>query len=440
MQPIRARRRTIHVLLGLTVLAALLVVSPSCGLWSEAPDLPTASLEGRGRSRPTEREPGAVGIDVQVIVESSNEFALDLYARLRRESSDNLFLSTGSLSAALAMTYAGARGETADEMARVLHFRLPPEKLHPAFGDLRQYGNAETHGRGYRLSVANRLWGRKGMTFLPGFLTVIRDDYGGDLERVDFLNRTESARRRINAWVEEQTQRKIRALIPQGLLDGMTRLLLTNAVYFKGDWTKPFRRDVTQVAPFHISTRQQTDVHLMGLIDHFRYRAGDGVKVLELTYGNADLAMVALLPDEIEGLPDLEGKLTTDNLSRWLSDLQAREVRVFLPRFRLNSQLQLADALKSMGMRRVFTPGEADLSGMSSEQGLFLSAVVHKAFVDANEEGTEAAAATGDVAAKAPEGIEEPAVFRADHPFVFLIRDNRTGSVLFLGRLVNPQG
>ena len=171
----------------------------------------------------------------------------------------------------------------------------------------------------------------------------------------------------------------------------------------------------------------------------FRYWAGDGLKVLELPYGRGDLAMLILLPDEIEGLSALEAKLTADNLSRWQSGLRKQEVRVFLPRFKLTSQFQLAEVLKAMGMSRVFTPGEADLSGMSSEQELFVSAVIHKAFVDVNEEGTEAAAATG-VEVKSVAAIEGPAVFRADHPFVFLIRDNRTGGILFLGRLANPRG
>jgi serpin B len=219
----------------------------------------------------------------------------------------------------------------------------------------------------------------------------------------------------------------------------MTRLVLTNAIYFKGEWTERFRKELTQVGPFRISARHQTDVPLMYRQDDFRYWAGDGLKVLELPYGTGDLAMLVLLPDEIEGLSALEAKLTTDNLSRWQSGLPKQEVRVVLPRFKLTSQFQLAEVLKAMGMSRVFTPGEADLSGMSSEEELFVSAVIHKAFVDVNEEGTEAAAATG-VEAKTAAAIEGPAVFRADHPFMFLIRDNRTGGILFLGRLVNPRG
>src|SRR5262249_46795734 len=237
----------------------------------------------------------------------------------------NLFFSPGSLSTALAMTSAGAKGETASQMAKVLHFTLPQEKLHPAFGDLRRYWNAESQERGYRLSVANRLWGQEGFHFLPGFLAITREHYGAELAQVDFARQTEPARQRINAWVEEQTQGKIPDLIPPGVLGDMTRLVLTNAIYFKGEWTERFRKEATQMAPFRISAGQQTDVPLMYRTDDCRYWAGDGLKVLELPYGKGDLAMWVLLPDEIEGLSALEAKLTTDNLSRWQSGLRKQE-------------------------------------------------------------------------------------------------------------------
>ena len=442
MPPVRRVQQTIHGPFGLNLLALLmLIVGPSCAPTSDAQERPTAAPgEDRGRSQPIQREAGAVSADVRAVVEGNNRFALDLYGRLRSGRPGNLFFSPGSLSTALAMTYAGARGQTAEQMAQVLHFRLPPEKLHPAFSDLRRAWDADGEEAGYQLSVANRLWGQEGFDFRPEFLATTRESYGAELAQVDFARQAEPARQRINTWVEEQTQGKIRDLIPPGVLDAMTRLVLTNAIYFKGDWAEPFQKSATKDAPFHVTARQQADVPLMHRQDDFRYWAGDGVKVLELPYGKGDLAMLALLPDEIEGLAALEAGLTAENLSRWLSGLRKREVRVSLPRFTLTSQFQLADVLGAMGMTRAFTPGEADLSGMSSEEELFLSAVVHKAFVDVNEEGTEAAAATG-VAVKAVAAIPaEPVVFRADHPFVFLIRDNRTGSILFLGRLVNPRG
>jgi serpin B len=390
--------------------------------------------------QPIDGEAGARRAAVRAVVEGNNRFALDLYARLRTGGSGNLFFSPGSLSTALAMTSAGARGRTAEQMAEVLHFRLPQEELHRAFAALQVTWAADGQEAGYRLSVANRLWGQEGFDFRPAFLATTREHYGAELAQVDFARQAEQSRRWINAWVKEQTQGKIRDLIPPGVLDAMTRLVLTNAIYFKGDWTEPFRKEATQEAPFHVSARQQANVLLMHRQDDLRYWAGDGLKVLELPYGKGNLAMVVLLPDEVEELADLEDQLTSENLTRWLSGLRKQEVRVSLPRFTLTWQFQLADVLKAMGMDRAFTPGEADLSGMSSEEELFLSAVIHKSFVDVNEEGTEAAAATG-VAVKAVSAIPEgPVEFRADHPFVFLIRDNRTGSLLFLGRLRNPRG
>jgi serpin B len=421
MQPIRAPDRTSHSLFGLYILALMFIVGSSCNCTSDDCDRP----------------PTTPGTDVQAVAEDNNQFALDLYARLRTEHTENLFFSPGSLSTALAMTYAGARGQTAEQMAQVLHIRLPQEKLHPAFRDLRRYWNVKGKDRGFQLNVANRLWGQQDFHFLPGFLAITRDDYGAEIAQVDFLRQTDQARQRINAWVEEKTQGKIQDLIPPGVLDTLTRLVLTNAIYFKGVWIEPFGKEATQAAPFHVSARRQTDVPLMYRKNDTRYWAGDGLKLVELPYGKGDLAMVVLLPEEIEGLSALEAKLTTDNLSRWQSGLRKQQVQVYLPRFKLTSQFGLKDVLKAMGMTRAFNSEEADYSGMSNGPKLFLSAVIHKAFVVVNEEGTEAAAATAiDDRIKSA----MPPVFRADHPFVFLIRDNRTGSLLFLGRLVNPQG
>jgi serpin B len=418
MQTIRTVQRTCPALSGLRLLALMLSICPSCAPKSDRPPEPPSA-------------------DVRAVAGDNNRFAFDLYARLRTGQSGNLFFSPASLSTALAMTYAGARGQTAEQMAQVLHFAQPQEKLHPAFGELPRYWGVGAKERGYRLSVANRLWGQQGYHFLPGFLAVTREQYGAELAQIDFARQTELARRRINAWVEEQTQSKIRDLISPGVFGPLTRLVLTDAIYFKGDWAEPFRKEATQVAPFQISAGQKTDVPLMYRKDDFRYWAGDGLKVLELPYGEGDLAMLVLLPEEIEGLSALEARLTTDNLARWQSGLRKQEVRVHLPRFALTSQFQLAGVLKAMGMTRAFTPGEADLSGMSSEEELFVSAVIHKAFVDVNEEGTEAAAATA-IAIEARAAPREPTVF-CDHPFVFLIRDNRTGSILFLGRLMDPR-
>jgi serpin B len=374
---------------------------------------------------------------VRGVAEANNRFALDLYSRLRTGRGDNLFFSPASLSIALAMTYAGAKGETAEQMTQVLHFRLPQEKLHPAFRDLRRYWAVKAKDRGFQLSVANQLWGQQDYHFLPGFLAITRENYGAEMARVDFVRQKEEACQRINAWVEEQTHGKIRDIIAPGVIDSMTQLVLTNAIYFKGEWAESFRKAATQHAPFHISARQQVEVPLMHQSHRFRYGDRDGVKVLELTYGKGDLAMLILLPDTIDGLSALESKLTTENLSRWLASSGSRMVEVSLPRFKMTAEFRFKDVLSAMGMSRAFTHGEADFSGMSTGS-LFISEVIHKASAEVNEEGTEAAAATGVIMTSIKAIV--PAEFRADHPFVFLIRDNRTGSILFLGRLVNPLG
>ncbi len=374
------------------------------------------------------------------VVEGNSQFALDLYGKLRSQPG-NLFFSPSSISTALAMTYAGARGETAQQMARVLHFPAPQEKLPEAFESLRKSLKSESEKPGYQLSVANRLWGQEGFHILPDFLAITRDSYQAELALVDFAGNTEGARAIINQWVEAQTREKIKDLLPRGTLTPLTRLVLTNAIYFKGDWTRPFRKEATREEDFHVSADKTTRAPLMHMKEDFRFGAVDGLKILDLPYGKGDLSAIVVLPDAIDGLPALEEKLTLKNLTGWMATLGRQKVDVFLPRFQLTSQFSLNRALEEMGMPQAFDQGQADFSGMSTEEKLFISAVVHKAFVDLNEQGTEAAAATAVVMrALAVMVPKPPAVFRADHPFLFLIVDNRTRSILFLGRVVNPQG
>lgn len=376
------------------------------------------------------------------VVQGNNQFALELHKRLAKQPG-NLFYSPASLSMALAMTYAGARGETAAEMAKVLHFSADPDRLHEAFAEIRKGLNDAGAGANgsHRFHLANRLWGQEGYHFLPGFLARTLDAYGAELAPVDFAHEPERAREVINAWVAEKTEGKITDLIPRGVLDGLTRLVLTNAIYFKGDWTKPFSKAATRDDRFTVPGKDVVNVPLMFKSDDFGFRSGDGLKILELPYGKRDLSAVVLLPDATDGLTNLEARLTAQELDRWLRELHRRKVQVFLPRFKLTSQFSLRDVLADMGMHLAFDEDRADLSGISTEDKLYLSAVVHKAFVDVNEEGTEAAAATGVIAATRAAVIrEEPAVFRADHPFLFLIRDHRSGSLLFVGRVVNPRG
>ncbi len=378
--------------------------------------------------------------EMSAVISGNNQFATDLYVRLKDKTSGSLFFSPYSVSAALAMTYAGAAGETGKQMAEVLRFTVPEPQLHEAMAGLSKALLADTR-KGYQLRVANRLWGQKGFDFLPEFLQTTRRYYGAELGIVDFAQSTETVRQEINQWVEKQTEEKIKELLAPGVLDPKTRLVLTNAIYFKGDWQKQFNKKTTKDAPFHVSADKEVTVPMMRQTEQFGYRAVVDLQVLEMPYAKGELSMIVLLPKEIEGLPQLEKKLTQANLQEWTKGLRRQKVIVYVPRFKMTSQLGLKDTLRAMGMTLAFDDRKADFSRMSRGEGLYISAVIHKAFVDVNEEGTEAAAATGVVMMPlaAPVEREEPPTFRADHPFLFLIWDNQTGSLLFMGRVTNPK-
>ena len=381
-----------------------------------------------------------------LIVEGNNVFGLELYAKLRSQGG-NLFVSPYSISTALAMAHAGARGQTAVQMAEVLHFPVVAA-LSPAPMDQQQFASAygriikDLNERGrkgaYTLNVANALWGQKGFGFLKEFLELVRANYGGQLSEVDFVKEAEPARKTINAWVEKQTNGKIKDLIPQGVLDSMTRLVLTNAIYFKGNWARQFEKNQTRDAPFTLADGQKIDTPTMNQTAQFGYMEADTFQGLELPYVGKELSMVILLPKEPNGLESLEKSLTAESLAQWLSRLFTREVVVCVPKFKATTQFSLGSVLRSMGMADAFS-GNADFSGMDGKKDLCISAVIHKAYVDVNEEGTEAAAATGVVMRLTSIGPSEKPIFRADHPFLFLIRDKKSGGILFIGRVMNPK-
>jgi serpin B len=378
-------------------------------------------------------------MDVSGIVEGGSQFALDLYQQLRTEEG-NLFFSPSSISTALAMTYAGAAGQTEAEMAKTLHFQMPEDQLHDGMRALQAFWITPDKKKGIRLNLANRLWGQESYEFLPEFLRLTRDNYGAELARLNF-SESEGARQTINGWVEEQTESKITDLLPVGVLSSDTKLVLTNAVYFHGIWADPFEKEATKDEDFYLTVTDKVPVPMMNRLDEFRYGAIDDLQILELPYGDGSLSMVVLLPKEVDGLADLEAKLTIQNLQRWTESAQGeREVKVQLPKFKTTSQFQMSSTLRAMGMKSAFD-ATADFSGMTGGKDLFISAVIHKAFVDVNEEGTEAAAATGvmmETESALIEEQKEPPVFRADHPFVFMIQDNRNQAILFLGRITNP--
>ncbi len=375
--------------------------------------------------------------DVKPIVTGNTAFALDLYGKLRTQEG-NLFLSPYSISTALAMTYGGARGDTEKQMAATLRFTVPQEQLHLGFAALQSRLNAVQQKSKIKLAVANSLWPQKGYEFLPDFVALCRDRYEAKPTAVDYAGATEAARKQINDWVEAKTNRKIQELFKPGVLDAQTRLVLANAIYFKGDWATPFDKQFTQELPFFLANGKQVTAPLMTRQAHFGYAATADLQVLDLPYAGNALSMAILLPAKADGLAALEAQLTVAKLDGWLKALRNREVNVVLPKFKTTAEFSLGATLQSLGMRDAFAAGQADFSGMTGKKDLFISAVVHKAFVEVNEEGTEAAAATGVGMALTAAMPQEPPVFRADHPFLFLIRDNQTGSILFLGRVVDP--
>jgi serine protease inhibitor len=371
------------------------------------------------------------------IAESNSRFAIDLYGQLRA-GDGNLFCSPYSASAALAMTYAGARGETATQMAKALEFDLPESEVHPAFAELQESLNAVQEKGQVQFAIANSLWPQSGLALKPDFLALCQKYYDTSIRPVDYEGDTEGARKIINDWVEQQTNRKITDLLKPGMLLPATRLVLVNAIYFKGKWDKPFDSSKTQDQPFHVSADQTITAPLMYQKDDFGYAEFPDLQVLELPYRGHDLSMVVLLPRDANGLGALETKLTADNLAAWTKDLSEEKVCVFLPKFTTTQEFSLSHALMAMGMTDAFSR-KADFSGMDGRKDLFISEVIQKAFVKVDEEGTEAAAATGVVMLGMAVQAEKPIpVFRADHPFLFLIRDNRTDSILFLGRIINP--
>jgi len=481
----------------------------------------------------------------KTLIEGNNAFAFEVYGKLKGQEG-NLFLSPYSISTALAMTYAGARGNTEAEMAKAMHFDLGQEGLHGAYKGLigTLNGGAKANG-GYELSVANALWAQKDYAFRKEYFDLVRGNYGAGVENLDFAGATEEARKAINAWVEKETKDKIRELIKPGVLNAATRLVLTNAIYFKGKWEYPFEAKQTRDGEFTVAEGKKTTAPMMNQTKEFKYWEGDGVQVLELPYATAEaaggeqppmtimpgrmicspeckaklqanydtmqqcpvckkaqcsvackmcikcarekgvcevcgkklrsgmegrprrepaggglekmrqgdtggapvargaaaesgLSMVIVLPKETDGLGKVEEVLTAAKVEEWIGKLRSERVAVSLPKFKMTSEFGLRDVLSGMGMKDAFVYGKADFSGMDGSHELYIGAVIHKAYVDVNEEGTEAAAATAVVmdagAAPAP-----PKEFKADHPFFFVIRDRNTGSVLFVGRVVEPK-
>jgi serpin B len=366
-------------------------------------------------------------------VRGNTAFAAALYRKLA-QAEGNLFFSPHSISTALAMTWGGARGRTADQMAEVLHFG--GGDAHAGFERLAgQIEKAKSKGE-IEIAIANSIWPQEGYAFLPEYVALLKKRYGVTVTPVDYGTAAEAARAKINAWVAEKTRENIQNLIPRGVLTPLVRLVLVNAIYFKGDWAEQFEKKATHPAPFVLGGGRTAKVQMMHRKGQYGYMEDDSAQVLELPYAGGALSMVVVLPREADGLAKLEAGLTAERLQMWAGRMGRREVRVFMPRFKLETSFRLDEALKEMGMPDAFDDQKADFSGMDGRKWLYIGAVLHKAFVEVNEEGTEAAAATA-VIMMGRAAVREM-VFRADHPFLFLIRHNASGSVLFLGRVSDP--
>jgi serpin B len=379
--------------------------------------------------------------DIKNLVDGNNAFALDIYQTLRSESG-NLILSPFSISLALAMTYAGARGETETQMADVLHF-TSQDKVHPAFNALdlaleKEPVNLDEEQEPLKLNVANAVWAEQTYPFLPEFLDIIAVNYGAGVQLADFINKPNEERLAINDWVSEQTEDRINDLLADGTITSYTRMVLVNAIYFKADWLRKFDPNTTYDAPFHLLDGSEVTSPMMNDAMHgIPYMLGDGYQAIELAYAGETAAMDIILPDE-GNFEAFEAGFDKAKYDEIIQEMQvSSSVMVSLPKFEFTKDFSLADPLSTLGMGAAFDGATADFSGMTGNKDLFIADVIHKAFVAVDEAGTEAAAATA-VIMEATSAPMYDAFFQADRPFIFIIRDTVNGQVLFMGRVLNP--
>ena len=408
------------------------VSSPACDTTGGTIEI----VEGKERNLSLEVEEG----DLDAVVAGNAAFALDLYQEIR-ENDGNIFYSPHSISVALAMTYVGARNATAEQMAGTLHYTLAEERLHPAFNalDLELASRGENlegeEGDGFQLTVANSIWGERDYTFLTDFVDVLGEHYGSGMRLVDFIGSPEPSRLAINGWVGDQTENRIKDLLPQGIITAFTRLVLTNAIFFKASWLTPFEESLTQDRPFHLLDGSQVDVATMTQDTTFGYALGNGYQAVELAYFGEEISMVVIMPDS-NRFEEIEALIDALFVQGVFAALSSQRTQLYMPKFDFEFTLPLKGILQGMGMEHAFSSLDADFSGMDGTDRLFIHDVLHKGFIAINEAGTEAAAATAVVV-----GVDSmPPEIRLDRPFLFLIRDIPTGTVLFVGRVVDPTG
>ena len=430
---------------ALIFLAACRPATP--GVSPKVDDFPGVKLLQSQTGRET--APDVPAADLQALISGNSAFALDFYHAVRQEEhnqNSNLFFSPYSLSQALAMTYAGARNKTAEQMAEVMHFDLEQAKLHPAFNTLdlglsgreTQATQNPDQAQVFQLDIANSLWGEQTYTFLPEFIDLLARQYGAGLRLVDFLNKPEETRLLINEWVLQRTQEKIKDLLPPRSITTDAKLVLVNAIYFKADWLHPFGGDATRDWPFTLLDGSQVSVPMMSL-EHptgLPYVAGDGFQAVELPYAGENTAMLLIVPDA-GSFATLESDLDAAFLEQITNGMSVKTVALSVPRFSFETTYQFKDTLSEMGMIDAFKAELADLSGMDGTLKLNVDNVYHKAFVAVDEKGTEAAAASA-VVVVGESAIMNDINLTVDRPFIFAILDKPSGTILFMGRVVNP--
>ncbi len=383
---------------------------------------------------PRADDTGSTQQGIQDVANANNKFTFDLYSELDKSENGNIFYSPYSISSALAMTYEGAKGQTADEMKSVFHF---PESniLGPNFAAI--YNDINKGAKDYELKTGNALWVQQDYPFLKDYTSKVEKYYGGKAANLDFIKETERSRQTINSFIGEQTNNKIKDLIPAGFLNAMTRLVLTNAIYFKGVWEWEFDKSDTREEEFKITPTNIVKTPMMYMDPdkaRFNYADTEDLQILELPYKGEKISMLVLLPTE--NLDSIESSLTAEKLNEYKFQMKETKLdSIALPKFELDTKYFMKDTLSALGMQTAFS-GNADFSGMTGKKDLFIGFVIHQAYVKVDEEGTEAAAATA-VGMKLT-AVMPRNVFRADHPFIFIIQEKETGNILFLGRVVDP--
>lgn len=391
--------------------------------------------------KPYDTSPNVSDSALAELVNGNNEFAFELYKQLSATKEGNFFYSPYSISLALAMAYAGANGQTEEQMADTLNFLLENEELHEAFNKLAIELNSRNNvaegseAQGFELNIVNATWGQRGFEFIQAFLDVLAENYDAGIRLLDYEADPEACRKVINDWVYEQTNGKIEDLIPEGAIDEMTRLVLTNAIYFNAAWLHQFDEDFTYDDVFYLPDGSTVTVPMMHQSERFNYKEGDDYTAIELLYDIYEMSMLIIMPDE-GTFEDFENSLTPEVMDSILDSMTYGQVNFSMPKFEFESDFSLNNALKAMGMTDAFSD-IADFSGITDKTDLIISDVIHKAFVSVDEEGTEAAAATAVIFQETSMPIEITDV-NIDHSFIFLIRDITTGSTLFIGRVINP--